>query len=57
MDVPEDADRLSFGNEVYEIAFDDRSDFPIYGHRYSFFLNDAVEDVPEYLVHWDNFES
>lgn len=27
----------------------------MYGHRYFFFLQDAVEDVPEYLVHWDNF--
>ena len=29
----------------------------VYGHAYRFFLEDAVEDVPEYLVHWDNFES
>ena len=57
MGIPQEAERLAFGNEVYEIAFEGRDEFPTYGHRYSFFLNDAVEDVPEYLVHWDNFES
>jgi len=27
----------------------------VFGHRYWFFLKDAVEDVPEYLVHWESF--
>ncbi|CED84600.1 mrna (guanine-n7-)-methyltransferase [Phaffia rhodozyma] len=54
--IPEDAEALSFGNDVYSVEFDSREEFPIYGHRYSFFLQDAVEDVPEYLVHWENFE-
>lgn len=53
--VPPDAEELSFGNSVYKIRFDQREPRPIYGHRYWFFLKDAVEDVPEYLVHWDNF--
>jgi mRNA (guanine-N7-)-methyltransferase len=29
----------------------------MYGHQYRFFLTDAVEDVPEYVVNWDNFVS
>lgn len=54
-DVPEDSISLSFGNDVYQITFDDRSKFPAFGHRYTFFLQDAVENVPEYIVQWDAF--
>ncbi|KAJ8078566.1 mRNA cap guanine-N7 methyltransferase [Marasmius tenuissimus] len=50
-----DAEDLSFGNEIYRIRFDERDHEGIYGHKYWFFLQDAVEDVPEYLVLWDNF--
>ncbi|KAJ7582930.1 mRNA capping enzyme-domain-containing protein [Mycena floridula] len=53
--VADDSDDLSFGNAVYQIRFEDRKNRPIYGHRYWFFLQDAVEDVPEYIVQWDNF--
>jgi mRNA (guanine-N7-)-methyltransferase len=49
-----DSSTLSFGNSVYSVRFDS-FDGPIYGHRYMFFLQDAVEDVPEYVVYWDNF--
>lgn len=56
-DIPEDASSLTFGNAVYHITFDDRSKFPAFGHRYTFYLQDAVEDVPEYVVQWDAFES
>lgn len=55
MSIP-DGEPLEFGNACYDIKFDFRDEFPIYGHRYSFYLQDAVEDVPEYLVEWDNFE-
>jgi mRNA (guanine-N7-)-methyltransferase len=53
--VPADAPSLSFGNSVYAIKFESRGPCPLFGHRYSFFLEDAVEDVPEYVVHWDHF--
>lgn len=56
-EIPEDAPSLTFGNEVYHITFEDRSKFPAFGHRYTFFLQDAVEDVPEYVVQWDSFET
>ncbi|KAL5511540.1 ABD1 [Sanghuangporus vaninii] len=52
--LPPDSD-LSFGNSVYRIKFDDSERRPVFGHRYTFFLRDAVEDVPEYIVYWDNF--
>lgn len=46
---------LSFGNNVYKIRFDERQHEGVYGHRYWFYLRDAVDDVPEYVVHWDHF--
>ncbi|KAI0340167.1 hypothetical protein BDW22DRAFT_445562 [Trametopsis cervina] len=52
--IPKDDESLTFGNSVYSIRFEDRSR-PLYGHRYWFNLVDAVDNVPEYVVHWDNF--
>lgn len=54
--LPEDTEDLAFGNDVYSIQFASRESFPTYGCRYEFYLQDAVEDVPEYLVDWENFE-
>ena len=45
---------LTFGNSVYQIRFESQQR-ALYGDRYWFYLKDAVEDVPEYVVHWDNF--
>lgn len=53
--LPPDAEDLSFGNSVYKVAFEKRSERPIFGHKYWFFLKDAVDNVPEYVVYWDNF--
>jgi hypothetical protein len=57
-DIPDRA-RLEFGNIVYRVKFDTRyrpgADF--YGHRYHFYLEDAVGDVPEFVVYWPNFET
>jgi hypothetical protein len=44
-----------FGNDVYTIRFEERDHKGLFGHKYIFFLRDAVENVPEYLVVWDNF--
>lgn len=54
-DLPPNSTELSWGNSVYTIKFDDRVR-KTYGQRYSFFLKDAVDDVPEYVVHWEEFE-
>lgn len=40
---------------MYKIQFDEREKQPIFGHKYWFFLRDAVENVPEYIVRWPNF--
>ncbi|KAF8162998.1 mRNA capping enzyme-domain-containing protein [Crassisporium funariophilum] len=54
-DIPADAEDLTFGNSVYKITFDQRDPRPVFGHKYWFFLQDAVENVPEYVVRWENF--
>jgi len=56
--VPEDESQLAYGNTVYGIKFDSREapdPSSQFGHRYTFFLQDAVEEVPEYVVYWDQF--
>ncbi len=50
---PEDR---SFGNRYYKVAFDQIDTFPPFGNRYTFFLEDAVENVPEYVVDFEVFE-
>ncbi|WWC60216.1 uncharacterized protein I303_102782 [Kwoniella dejecticola CBS 10117] len=54
-ELPEDDPELKFGNSCYFVQFSERRHKGIYGHQYRFFLTDAVEDVPEYVVDWDNF--
>ncbi|WFC98749.1 mRNA (guanine-N(7))-methyltransferase [Malassezia yamatoensis] len=49
---------LSFGNENYRIEFEHRyepGEKP-FGNKYHFWLEDAVDDVPEYVVEWATFE-
>ncbi|KDE06696.1 hypothetical protein MVLG_03042 [Microbotryum lychnidis-dioicae p1A1 Lamole] len=53
--IPAEEENLAFGNEVYGIKFDERDWVEQFGHRYTFFLQDAVEEVPEYVVHWEAF--
>ena len=53
--VPKDATEFTFGNSVYQVRFEERTKRSLYGDRYWFYLKDAVEDVPEYVVHWENF--
>lgn len=41
---------------MYNIRFDNRDETKVFGQRYWFYLQDAVEDVPEYVVHWEDFQ-
>ena len=43
---------LHFGNAVYSITFDQKDEYPLFGHRYRFDLMDAIDDCPEYLIHF-----
>ena len=55
--IPDDTE-LSFGNSVYNIRFESRQSKGTckgtYGHKYWFWMQDAVE-VPEYVVWWESF--
>ncbi|KAG4304302.1 hypothetical protein PORY_002277 [Pneumocystis oryctolagi] len=49
-----------WGNSIYKIQFADvpPSEFrPPFGHRYSFYLEDAIIDVPEYVVPFEAFRA
>lgn len=56
-ELPDRDEELRFGNSCYSIQFTERRHKGVYGHDYRFYLTDAVEDVPEYLVDWENFVS
>lgn len=43
--------RNSFGNSVYTVRFEKTDEFLKYGQRYWFWLADAIENCPEYMVH------
>lgn len=51
-----------FGNEVYRVRFagptpEDGVFRPPFGWKYNFFLHEAVEEVPEYVVPWEAFRA
>lgn len=48
-------ERNQWGNHVYEIKFPSLQPRPLYGFQYLFYLRDAVEHVPEYIVFWEPF--
>ncbi|CAG8539730.1 12640_t:CDS:2 [Ambispora leptoticha] len=49
-------DQLEFGNSIYSIRFEQKEEFPEFGHKYSFNLEEAISDCPEYLVRFSFFE-
>lgn len=53
--------KTSFGNQYYEVIFgsDDEKNkkCPPFGHKYNFTLLDAVDDVAEYVVDWNQLVS
>ena len=51
--LPANSTKLSFRNSVYKIRFEDCERCPMYW----FYLQDAVDNVPEHVVHWENFVS
>lgn len=46
-------DKIKFGNEYYSVEFEETEKFPTFGAKYTFNLEDAVEGVPEFLVHFE----
>jgi mRNA (guanine-N7-)-methyltransferase len=43
---------LEFGNDVYNIRFEQKEIYPTFGHKYWFYLKDGIDDCPEYLLHF-----
>lgn len=51
-----------WGNTIYRVRFpgatpDDGVFRPAFGWKYNFFLDEAVEEVPEYVVPWEAFRA
>ena len=51
-----------WGNEIYRVRFpgqtpEDGIFRPPFGWKYNFFLHEAVEEVPEYVVPWEAFRA
>ena len=51
-----------WGNDIYRIRFPGKTPAdgtfrPPFGWKYSFFLHEAVEEVPEYVVPWEAFRA
>ena len=51
-----------WGNSIYRVRFPGKTPpegvfRPPFGWKYSFFLEESVEDVPEYVVPWEAFRA
>lgn len=51
-----------FGNSIYSVTFEDdppRDGLfrPAFGHMYTYYLRDAIDDVPEYVVPFESLRS
>ena len=48
-----------FGNDVYYVDFqeENRTSFPLFGAKYVFYLHGAVEELPEFLIHFPLLKS
>ena len=52
----------AWGNDVYRVRFPGKTPAdgifrPPFGWKYNFFLHEAVEEVPEYVVPWEAFRA
>jgi mRNA (guanine-N7-)-methyltransferase len=57
---PADEEPLSWGNSIYKVQFPGQTPKdgifrPPYGWKYFYFLEEAVEEVPEFVVPWEAF--
>ena len=60
-EVEEDI-KASWGNSIYRVKFsgqtpEDGIFRPPFGWRYSYFMEEAVEEIPEYVVPWEAFRA
>ena len=60
--VNTDSETPEWGNSIYRVRFPGATPAdgvfrPPYGWKYSYFLEEAVEEVPEYVVPWEAFRA
>lgn len=61
-EVKDDDKRAEWGNEIYRVRFpgatpEDGVFRPPFGWKYSYFMEEAVEEIPEYVVPWEAFRA
>lgn len=61
-EVEEDDNKPVWGNGLYQVRFpgptpDDGVFRPPFGWRYTYFMEEAVEGIPEYVVPWEAFRA
>lgn len=66
-EAPEDGEveeetKAEWGNSIYRVRFagptpEDGVFRPPFGWRYSYFMQEAVEEIPEYVVPWEAFRA
>jgi mRNA (guanine-N7-)-methyltransferase len=62
MEEGEEEETARWGNDVYRVRFpgptpEDGIFRPPFGWKYNYFLHEAVEEVPEYVVPWEAFRA
>lgn len=50
------SDTLEFGNDLYNVRFEQKNNFKTIGTKYYFTLTEAIPNIPEYLVRFKLFE-
>ncbi|KAJ5759330.1 hypothetical protein N7520_006486 [Penicillium odoratum] len=58
----EEDEKCEWGNDIYRVRFpgptpEDGVFRPPFGWRYTYFMREAVEEVPEYVVPWEAFRA
>lgn len=61
-EVEDDDKRAEWGNSIYRVRFpgatpEDGIFRPPFGWKYSYFMEEAVEEIPEYVVPWEAFRA
>ncbi|KAL2821988.1 mRNA capping enzyme-domain-containing protein [Aspergillus granulosus] len=61
-EVEDDDKKLEWGNSIYRVRFpgstpEDGVFRPPFGWKYSYFMEEAVEEIPEYIVPWEAFRA
>jgi mRNA (guanine-N7-)-methyltransferase len=61
-EVEEDSQSLEWGNSIYRVRFpsatpEDGIFRPPFAWKYSYFMEEAVEEIPEYVVPWEAFRA